>query len=268
MTPTDPWRAGLKEGLKQGLGQGLRLLLPQCRFERSIFLLAHMRCGSTALSNILCSRPDISGYGEAHIRYDGPAALGRLVVNQARRGSFRPGAAHLFDKILHDRHDAQAPPGFFAARAIFLARRPGPSIRSIRDLFRGIGREDEYPDDAAAARYYVTRLDALARLWARFPPDRRVGLTFGALIRDPEAELSRISAALRIVPALENRYVSPAASRRGGGGDPTQSGRFTRIEPRRDDPARDAAVPLDIPEALRDQAEAAYLRFEAMIRGG
>ncbi|WP_231568209.1 sulfotransferase family protein [Novosphingobium malaysiense] len=230
----------------------------QYRYRNCLFVLAHMRCGSTALSNILCSRPDVSGYGETHVRHDGRAALGQLALNQLRRGGRKPQADYLFDKVLHSRYDLEAPPEFFHARAVFMVRRPGDAIRSIVKLFRRVGK-NEYRTQEAAAAYYVERLAALETLWRRFPPDRRIGLTHKALLRDPARQLAAISARLKLVPPLVNRYDSPPASRQGGGGDPLTSGRYARIEPRLHDPHADA--PLEIPPELAAQCEDRYLRL-------
>lgn len=254
----------VREAVKQATGGAVASLSSQCRFDQALFILAHMRCGSTALSNILCSRADISGYGESHVRYDGRGAMGRLVVNQALRKAWKPRAPHLFDKILHNRHDSAAPSGFYQARAIFVARHPGPAIRSIRKLYADLGRE-EYGSDELAAQYYVARLSVMAQSWDRFEPTRRVGLTHSAMIGDPDAALARISAGLTLRPVLENRYESPSASRKGGGGDPTTSGKFTRIEPRRDDPARHSTDALDIKDSLRQEVEAAFCAFKEMV---
>lgn len=256
MPPPTPAR----KAIKSIVGRSVATLLPQCRYDRCIFVLAHMRCGSTALSNVLCSRPDVSGYGEAKIHHTSVASLGQLVVNQARRQAWKPKATYLFDKILHTRHDGSAPHAFYSARAIFLARRPGPTIRSIDALYRLEGRT-EYPDHTAAAGYYIGRIDALIEMWHRFPQDRRVGLTHASLLADPDAALARISRALTIDPPLVNHYVSLEASRTKGGGDPTASGRHSKVVARADDPARDAAVELDISPALREQVEAAYQRY-------
>ncbi len=256
----------MRENLKSAAGRTAAMLLPQCQYRNCIFILAHMRCGSTALSNILCSRPDVTGYGEAHIRYKSRDSLGRLVVNQALRGGWTPRAAHLFDKLLHTRHDAEAPPEFFESRAIFVARRPKPAIRSIRKLYEGLGR-DEYGTDSAAAEYYLERVNRLVELWQAFPADRRVGLTHSDLIGDPEAQLARISSALSLQPPLENRYESPTASRKGGGGDPTASGKHTRIEKRADDPARDEAIALDVSAELEAAVTRAYERFVHTVSG-
>lgn len=254
----------MRDTVKRVVGSVVAATVPHCRYDRCIFIVAHMRCGSTALSNILCSRSDTSGYGEAHIRYDGQGALGRLVVNQALRRSWSPGAQHLFDKILHSRHDAAAVPAFFTARAIFVARRPAPAIASIRKLFDGIGR-GEYASDAEAAEYYIERVTQMMVQWHRFPAGRRVGLTHTELVADPDSALARISHALNLRPPLENRYTPQKASQRGGAGDPTASASHTRIEPRPDRPDKDDAIRLDIPDDMRRAAEDAYAAYTALI---
>jgi len=255
----------MRETVKAMAGKAAATLSPQCRFDRAIFIIAHMRCGSTALSNILCTRPDVSGYGESHVRFNSREALGRLVVNQALRNAWKPRAHHLFDKILHNRHDAAAPEEFYQARAIFVARSPGAAIRSIRALYNGLGR-DEYGTDHLAAQYYLSRLDAMQASWERFAPDRRIGLTHAALIENPDAALARISQGLSITPALENRYESLSASRKGGGGDPTASGRYTRIEPLTGTPKPDPVDALEIPDSQRRAVQKAYADFTALLK--
>lgn len=219
-----------REAIKHAAGWMLAHSSPRYSFRNSIFILAHMRCGSTALSNILCSRDDVSGYGEAHIRYDGRGALGRLALNQRRRGGWKPGARFLFDKVLHSRHDSAPPTAFFGARAIFMLREPEPAIRSITKLFADLGR-DEYRTHEQAGAYYAERTEALAIMWDRFPQDRRIGLTHAGLLANPERALARISDVLGFAPPLANSYRSPDASRHGGGGDPMESGKHSRIEP-------------------------------------
>lgn len=254
----------LRDTGKRTAGWLVSRAVPQYRFENGIFILAHMRCGSTALSNILCSRPDISGYGEAHVRYEGRADLGQLALNQMRRGGWELQASHLFDKILHSRYDSAVPPEFFTARAIFLVRRPGDAILSIVRLFCRLGK-DEYRTQDEAADYYIERLTALEALWHRFPAERRIGLTHEALVRDPERALAAISAGLELQPPLVNRYASLAASRRGGGGDPLKSGQFTRIERLRHELPADAL--LDLAGSRAEECEELYLRLYRLFTG-
>lgn len=202
--------------------------LPNCRFEQSIFLLGHMRCGSTALSKVICNHPQVSGYGEAHIAYVGQSALGVLALNQIRRHAFHPGATRLFDKILHSRYDVNADPEFFHGSAVFLIRSPIETIRSIRKLFSG-STSREFASDAAAVDYYEERLTALARLWERFPSERRFATTYSRLTADPDAALADISARLQLDPPLGNRYGADTRAQAHGAGDPLSAHRFDRI---------------------------------------
>jgi hypothetical protein len=244
----------LRSHAKRAAGGIASALNHQCRFSRGIFILGHMRCGSTALSNILCSRPEVSGYGEAHIAYRSRASLGELVINQIKHGAWRPRAPRLFDKILHSRYDHDAPEDFFQAKAIFIFRAPEPSVQSIRKLFDAVAT-GEYRDDAAAARYYVERLGSLARLWRAFPPDQRLATAYDRLTGDPDGELVRLSRFLGFVPALDNRYATPAATRRHGAGDSVVAPRMTRIVAR---PSPPPALPLDLAPSLHDDMHRSY----------
>lgn len=249
----------IRETAKGALGRGAYVVSGQCRFDRTIFVLAHMRCGSTALSNVVCSHPDVSGFGEAHVTYRGPADLGRLVVVQARRGAWRPRARRLFDKVLHSAYDDFAPPAFSDSRAIFLSRPPRDAIPSILRLFAGL-QGTRWRSAADAADYYVERLAALGALWERFPPERRIALTYEGLTADPDAALARVSAMLDLSRPLMNRYHSHDASRSGGGGDPLRSGTLDRIAA----PVRRKAPTLDLDPIRRRRVEEAHETFQQL----
>lgn len=233
----------------------------QCHYERSCFLIGHMRCGSTALSAILVSRDELSGYGEAHIAYRDRAQLGQLAINQWKRRAWNPRARGLFDKILHDRYDDAAPAAFFGARAVFMAREPVAAIRSIRQLFDTIG-SGEYASDEAAAEYYCTRLESMLALWPRFA-ERRIALTYEDLVRDPDAALARISHRLGFVPPLANRYTVKAAAQARGAGDPINAARYAQIMPMPQ--SGDLAQP-DVRGETLARARAAYAKFCALTQ--
>ena len=253
------------ELIKLSLGKAVASINRQCRFERAIFMIAHMRCGSTALSNILCGRPEISGYGEAHITYTGRSSLGALVVNQARRKAWSPWAQHLFDKILHSRYDAPAYPEFFQAKAIFVARKPSsPFFRS--EIFSQKSSRSGYTTDAAAGAYYTERVTTILSMWDRFPSQNRIGLTHRMLIADPMGQLERISFLfLGLQPALENQYVSPRASTVGGGGDPLTSHRFSQIVGKAEASTIGAKRELEISPQELDRLHSLYRTFESKV---
>lgn len=236
---------------KQLAGTGLGLA-PHARPTRALFLLGHMRCGSTALANALCAHPQISGYGESHVDHGAPAAPGRLVLNQIAARRWKPSARYLFDKILHDRLDENVPPGFFGGRAIFLTRAPEPAIASIVALFAALGSR-EYPDPASAAAYYTRRLTRLATLWDRFAPGRRLALEHATLVAEPEASLARITRFLYLDPPLANAYCGSPA--RPGAGDPLAASRSTAITARREPPHPIALAPAELAAARAAHAD-------------
>ena len=102
-----------------------------------LFLVGHMRSGSSLLSAILTANDEINGYGEAKVIYrsqrdiatlKGKIALVQLLNRHAptRRCRF------VFDKTLHARHlpstKVLTAPN---ARVIFLLREPEATLRSI-----------------------------------------------------------------------------------------------------------------------------------------
>lgn len=214
--------------IKHLAGSATALVLPKCRFDRSIFIMGHMRCGSTALSNILCSHPQISGYGEAHIRYKSRSELGLLVLNQIKRKSYRNNSTYLFDKILHSRYDSEYFADFFESRAIFMIREPIKTIQSIQTLFSSIG-SNEYSNDTLASDYYEERISSLITNWENFPPLHRIGISFEQLKTNPENNLVKISEMLGVSPPLTNSYQQPKNVLGHGAGDPLTSHKYNKI---------------------------------------
>jgi len=254
--------------IKHWLGKAVEAVNPQCRYAQALFIIGHMRCGSTALSHVLCSRDDVSGYGEAHIGHHQPGALGVLTLKQLRRRRWKPRGKHLFDKILHSRFDVEASPEFFSARAIFMVRSPAESVRSIRKLYAAIGSR-QYGSDDAAADYYVERLEAMLFLWSRFAPERRVGVSHGALTSDPDAELERLSRQLGLNPPLINSYRAPGVIAEPGVGDPLSSHKFDRIvAASKATSVLDQAPVLALTKARFGELEALYARCRTTFELG
>ena len=246
-------------------GNFIAAINPQCRFDRTIFVLGHMRSGSSALSQVLCHHPDVSGHGEAHVYYNHRAALGVLTLKQIYRRAWDWRARHLFDKVLHTRYHKVAGPAFFSARAIFLVRPPRETILSIRKLFGTLNHSD-LPDDAAAADYYEDRLHQLARLWERFPADRRIGLTFASLTADPDSALDRISALIGLTPPLANRYERFGKVLPLGDGDALSVHKFSEIVPASvATTLKDVQRELDLPAGRLDALEQLYASVCALF---
>lgn len=250
----------IPEGMKVFAGRVVTSVAPQCSFDRCVFILGHMRCGSTITSNLLCSRPEISGYGETHVSYSDVSATGRLALNLAKRGVWQPGADFLFDKVLHTRLDRDPPAAFFQARAFFMTRQPDRAVPSIYNLFRKIG-SSQYQTLGAAARYYTKRLEHLAVLWQRFPESGRMALDYDGLIADPDGEIGKISRFLGLMPPLENAYEANALTLTPGAGDPLASHQHQSIV--KGGVAAETGHDSDVPDDARPAMEEARASYDA-----
>ena len=251
--------------VKDCLGFAVSNINGQCEFSKSIFVIAHMRCGSTALSNVLTNHPSISGFGEAHIEYGSRSKLGNLVIRQIKEKSWKHKSDYLFDKILHSSYDKNVCEDFYNSKAIFLVREPEASILSIRNLFERINSKD-FCTDQLAADYYIERVSDIIKTWHRFEARNRLGLTHSDLVSGPDAQLNRISAFIGISPPLENKYESRSASTKEGAGDPLSSDKFNKILADGDGTSLSKTRNLEITESTHEKIQSVYKKFIRIIR--
>lgn len=215
-----------------------------------LFLLATMRSGSSLLSSILCSHPEILGYGETHVVYDGPEKMQELLVRVRRAHEGREPPRYVLDKLLHDGliRDPKVLEGIDPA-CVFLLREPRRTIESI------VHQLDSTLDDAFD--YYRDRLLNLERYARAFP--RSAFLTYEGLIADPAGTLTRLTAFLGLSSPLSPEYrLQPLHDQKGVG---DRSGRLAagRILSE----AREIRVSL--PEERVAEAEAGYLRCRSVL---
>lgn len=212
------------------------------RFDsrRVIWVLAHMRSGSTLLMHLLSSHPEILGSGERNAVYSSPNDLLRLSVSAAyaRRQLFRD-YRYVVDQINHDRFLAS--PGLLdhpQLYKIFLIREPQAALSSmVETLGRHYGLTlDEGMD------YYLERLPTLAR-YAQAARDgsRSFFLTYDDLLTHPQRVLRHLEAFLQLRSPLSESYQRFAFT--GGSGDPSERIRSGRILPSR------RSAPLNLSDA-------------------
>ncbi len=131
-----------------------------------LFILSHMRSGSSLLTHILISNPAIQGYGETHIRYQAEADLKRLLFNVYLHSQqftnlkdlakLRMNQTYILDKILHDHKLANKRllelDNFYF---IFLIREPTRTLMSMLD-------HKPHWNEENAINYYSQRLSTLS----------------------------------------------------------------------------------------------------------
>jgi len=215
-----------------------------------LFLLATMRSGSSLLSSILSSHPEILGYGETHVVYDGTDKMRELIARVRRAHEEQELKRYILDKLLHD--GLIRDPGVLEGidlTCIFLLREPRRTIESL------VHQLDSTLDDAF--NYYRERLLSLERYARAFP--RSAFVTYEGLIEDPAGTLERLSGFLGLSSPLCSEYrLQPLHDRKGVG---DRSGRLAagRILSE----AREILV--DLPEARVAEAEAAYRKCRSVL---
>ncbi len=147
----------------------------------AVFIMGHMRSGSTLLLHILMTHPEIIGCGERNTPYRSSIDLDKLEIASrvARRAPFRP-VRYAIDQINHDKFTPNADLlGDERLRCIFLIRKPKATIESIVNLSR------TYYEPWTVQRavdYYSQRLQTLAEYATRLGSGNEVlGLTYNDL---------------------------------------------------------------------------------------
>ena len=228
-----------------------------------IFLLSHMRAYTSLAAHILGSHPQINGYYEMHLSYEDASALDRQVAMFLQGDALKANSRYLFDKLLHNDYVLRPEQlGLADIRILVSLAEPEHTIRSIVHLFRQKPDPDLYASPVEAARYYVERVRALAGFcrttdWPYYYFDAEL------LQRAPETLLPRLTQWLGLDSPLSERYEvfsQTGRARRGDTSGRVQSGRIDR--------ARTDYSHVAIPEAVLEEARAAYRECrEGIIEG-
>ena len=178
------------------LGRGFSLLWR----PRRVFLLSHMRSGSSLLTQLIANNQDVDGYGELHLAYREPCHLWGLngKVIWFRRMA-RPRSTFVIDKILHDH--LLSPDDFNRmneVEAMFLVRKPSDTLASLIASF-GLPQTD-------ALDYFVMRLRTLVDFAESRPPRAAIALTYDELINRTGDSFALIEQQLGLSTPLEDRY--------------------------------------------------------------
>lgn len=188
-----------------------------------LFLLSHMRSGSSLLTHILSSNPEIIGYGETHIQYSSEEDFKQLMlknylnVPEFKRikdfKNFRMNHQYILDKVLHNNKFLDN--SFLTSGnvyVIFLLREPQRTLNSILDLKPHWSEEE-------ALLYYSDRLKNL-ELYAQVINnlDRAFFLTYEQLLNSTDLVLEKLQSFLETEhPFTENYKVFKTTGQPGVG---------------------------------------------------
>lgn len=223
--------------------------------ERFLIVIGHMRSGSSVLSNILISHPDVLGIGETFVVWGEPHACDRYAYQVLKHRRWVRARHWFFDKILHNHLLGPDHPLIGQAKFIFLTRRPEETVASVHRLWVELLGMDKTIEEADA--YYVERLEGMARLWDAVAPERRMALDY-AEFDNPQALVERLSAFMRFDVPLSSDYNVFSFTGKPGIGDPSPAIRAGKLEKKEN-------VHQDVSSA---PAKAAYEAFRKKIGQG
>jgi Sulfotransferase family len=211
---------------------------------RYLFVLGHVRSGSSLLVHILNSHPEICAVGESWLLYDGEATFRKLVpfIHATLRKPFLT-ETYVVDKIL-DNELLQLEELLRLPRvsSIFLLRDPERSLLSMYAHRIRLKIISDWPD---ALSYYEGRLERLARD-ARFIDDRRRSMLvlYEELIDRPRPCLDALGAFLDLRAPLPLTYDVHSFTGVDGLGDFSEHIKAGTIE--KTPPPTEVRVPEDI----------------------
>lgn len=171
-----------------------------------IFLLSHMRAFTSLAGHILGSHPQINGYYEMHISYEGASALDKQLEVFLESDVLKENSRYLFDKLLHN--DYLLKPGQLGGadmKILISLLEPEHTIKSIVNLFAQKGIDDPYASPVEAANYYIARLQAIAD-FSRTADRPYYYFDAELFQRAPERLLPKLSDWLELDTPLSERY--------------------------------------------------------------
>lgn len=200
------------------------------RPRRFIFILSHMRSGSSLLTHLLNAHPQINGFGESHIYYMAQENLKTLLLRNLwhLKKPILP-QDYVLDKILHD----EIAPSFALPdnlRIIFLLRQPEPSIKSIIRLFQD--RPKMRMTEQQARDYYLNRLTSLENYSQQVSDStRKLTITYEQLLDQTQPVLNLLQTFLETEQPFSESYKTLSTTGVKGVGDSSkyiQAGRIVR----------------------------------------
>jgi hypothetical protein len=217
--------------------------------EDILWVLSHMRSGSTVFHHILISHPEILGRGERNAHYASELDLDWLVLDtRLYQRELFGGGRYVADQINHDRflprEQLLTHP---RVRPIFLIRKPEPALASMVAV---LGQHYGLTLQQALA-YYEDRLSGLARYARVLGADKpALVLTYEELVQDTAASLARARRFLDLQSPLSDSYVQQRFT--GSAGDPSVFIRSGRVQEAR------GSHDIVIPAPVRARAQEAY----------
>lgn len=216
--PIFPSLRQARRGMKAGAYAYYRLVQHITQLPKQFIIInAPARSGTSMLTCILCSHPEICGYGETKVIYESKKSIYDLVsqVCWAYRKLWVT-ERYFLDKVVYKQfiQDVSIFDGL-DVRWIFLLRDPHATVKSFVHYF---GKSEQ-----RALTYYRNRLSQLQTQAKQLKDQRRsLFVTYEALTSQTEGSLAVITDFLGLDEPLRSSYRYSLASKGYGAGDQSE----------------------------------------------
>ncbi|MEL4896994.1 sulfotransferase family protein [Crocosphaera sp. Alani8] len=195
----------------------------QIRFRKSpfriLFVLSHMRSGSSLLTHLLNSNPEIIGYGETHINYSSELDFEKLMFKVYWTiKDYKMNHKYVLDKVLHN-HKFLADDFLISEQvySIFLIRKPQRTLASILEI-------KPHWSEEKALNYYEERLEILES-YAKLINNKKQSLliTSDQLINQTDLVFNKFQKFLQTKESFSEQYETLRTTGRKGIGDSSEN---------------------------------------------
>ena len=216
-----------------------------------LFVLGHMRSGSTLLCHLLCNSSEIVGFGETHNNYRRRSDLAKLLMSVRKYTGKNPmDYRYVLDKIVGAQHVINAAVlTDRRTRYVFLIREPMASVASIVAMRRQFN--DESPDQSLefAIEHYTGRLAQLEQFAHTIDdPQRCLLVTHRQLLGETQAAFRALETFLGLNTRMREDYAIMPTTGQPGIGDPSPNIRLGKID--RSLPRKYVALPGKLQQHL------------------
>jgi hypothetical protein len=190
------------------------------RRYKYVFILSHMRSGSTLLSHLFASHPDFSAAGETHVTYRSATDLPELLLVTCQwLHKLQLRAPYVVDQINHNRLVAtEMLSSPLIDKCVILTRSPEGTVPSLLKLYDW--------QEVQAVDYYVDRLAALAA-YGRILGQRAILVDYDDLVDRTEDSLAALTEFFGASVPFAPTYVERRST--GRSGDPSSNIHAGRI---------------------------------------
>jgi len=231
---------------------------------RYVFILAHLRSGSSVLTHVIASHPDFVGAGETYCTYRSSSDLPKLALRISQilrkpilRGTYVVDKINLnmflADEVLHSD---------LLYKCVILIREPETTLKSL--IKRGMDPNDDLfgYDEKKAVEYYINRLEVLTR-YGLLLRERALLVEYDELIGRTEDTLATLTCFFGVYPAFTPNYsIHRATGRLDDRSVNIRAGRIIRTADNAISVSQDSLTAASIAfRQCRKQLEAAAVRI-------